>query len=83
MVAPLTELTKKNTEWEWGEDQKRLYQGLIEALTGNTILAYPRVNDRDWIVDTDASGRALGAVQIQDGEERVIKYASKKSLWNR
>ena len=56
------------------------YKGLIEALTGDTILAHPRVNDGGWIVDTDASGKALGAVlsQIQDGRERVIRYASKK-----
>jgi hypothetical protein len=40
---------------------------------------HPLVDEEDWIVDTDASGYALQAVlsQIQDGQERFIRYASK------
>ena len=80
MAAPLTELTKKAVRWQWGGLEEKAYQSLIKALTGDTVLAHPRVDQGGWIVDTDASGQALGAVlsQIQNGQERVIRYASKK-----
>ena len=47
-------------------------------LTTSPILAYPQ-RDVDFILDTDASKSAIGAVlsQEQDGKERVIAYASK------
>ena len=41
------------------------------------ILAYPNATDI-FILDTDASGTAMGAVlsQLQDGDEKVISYES-------
>ena len=41
------------------------------------ILAYPNATDI-FILDTDASGTAIGAVlsQLQDGDEKVISYGS-------
>ena len=41
------------------------------------ILAYPNATDV-FILDTDASGTAIGAVlsQLQDGDEKVISYGS-------
>jgi hypothetical protein len=79
MATPLHDLTKKNTPWTWGPVESEGYRSLVVALSGDTILAHPRVNEEGWIVDTDASGYALGAVlsQVQDGKERVIRYASK------
>lgn len=52
---PLTELTKKKVAWKWGEEQDNAYKELIEALTGETILAHPRVDKGGWIVNTEAS----------------------------
>jgi hypothetical protein len=58
------------------------YRRLIEALIGDTVLAHPLVEEEGWVLDTDASGYALGAVlsQVQGGQERVIRYASKTLL---
>ena len=41
------------------------------------VLAYPNADD-PFILDTDASGTAIGAelIQVQNGEERVIVYGS-------
>jgi hypothetical protein len=79
MATPLHDLTKKNVPWKWGQEEREGYRGLIEALIGDTVLAHPLVEEEGWVLDTDASGYALGAVlsQVQGGQERVIRYASK------
>jgi len=47
-------------------------------LTNSPVLTLPQ-NDCQYILDTDASEHGIGAVfaQIQEGEERVIAYASR------
>ena len=42
------------------------------------VLAYPNAKDQ-FILDTDASDLAIGAVlsQVQDGKEQPISFASK------
>lgn len=49
-----------------------------QCLVNAPILAFPTENDT-FVLDTDASHEGMGAVlsQIQDGEEKVIAYASK------
>ena len=48
-------------------------QSLKEALIEPVMLAYPQVDGGMFILDTDASGTAIGAVlsQVQNEEERV------------
>ena len=48
-------------------------------MTTAPILAYPRADGSEFILDTDASAYAIGAVlsQIQEGKERVIAYGSR------
>ena len=52
---------------------------LKQKLTTPPILAYPQFN-HPFIVATDASGTAIGAVLSQDveGEEKVIAYWSRQ-----
>ena len=79
-AEPLTRLLKKEIKFSWGDDQRIAFDELREALIKDPILSYPvRGEDNTFILDTDASLYAIGAVlsQIQDGEERVIAYASK------
>ena len=51
---------------------------LKTALTSSPLLSSPR-EEREFILDTDASFGAVGAVlsQMQEGEEKVILYYSK------
>ncbi len=51
---------------------------LKDALCNAPVLAFPDP-DVPYIVDTEASNLAIGAVisQVQDGEEKVIMYGSK------
>ena len=52
---------------------------LKSKLVTAPILGYPDVEGGTFILDTDASNEAIGAVlsQIQDGKEIVIAYASR------
>ena len=52
---------------------------LKEKLITAPIFAYPEVDGQKFILDTNASSFAIGAVlsQVQDGRERVIAYASR------
>ena len=60
LAAPLYHITGKKVEFEWGESQQAAFEALVCAL----ILAYPNMTD-DFILDTDASGTAIGAELIQ------------------
>jgi len=79
IVEPLQRLTRKDVQFEWGEEQQESLDKLKEAFCSAPILAYPDFELGNFIVDTDASNYAIGGVlsQVQDGEERVIMYASK------
>ena len=75
-AASLYEITGQK-DFIWGESQDKAFQDLKQAMVTSPVLAYPNSEDT-FILDTDASDRAVGAVlsQIQQGEERTIAYAS-------
>lgn len=79
MSHPLTELTKKNHPFQWTETEETAFQNLKNALMSPPLLAFPDFN-QEFVVQTDASGVALGAVlsQGQGPDERPIAFASKK-----
>ena len=72
-------LTSKNSKWQWTQECEDAFELLKGKLTTAPILGYPDVNGGEFVLDTDASNYAIGAVlsQIQDGDERVIAYASR------
>jgi transposase InsO family protein len=77
-AAPLTALLSKGRAFEWTQECQHAFDELKRALTNPPILALPQDNCQ-YILDTDSSAFAIGAVlsQVQDGETRVIAYASK------
>ena len=82
--APIQKLMKKNVKFEWGPEQQTAFETLKQKLLSAPILAYP-MDDCKYILDTDASNYALGAVlsQLQPDEngtlvERAISYYSKR-----
>lgn len=79
IAKPLTQLLKKETPFQWEGEQEQATQHLKEALCSSDVLIYPDYRD-DFIVSTDASGTALGAIlsQKRDGQERPISYASRQ-----
>ena len=78
IALPLIELTKKGVPFEWSEACELAFDKLKRLLTESPILGYPR-DEGALYLDTDASNFAVGAVlsQVQDGQEKVLAYASK------
>ena len=78
IAAPLHALTGKNARFYWSENCQEAFDVLKERLVSAPILAMPKDEGEYWL-DTDASNFSIGAVlsQVQDGEERVIAYASR------
>jgi len=78
IAAPLHQLTSVNSKFKWDLGCQLAFDTLKERLTNTPILALPTEED-PYVLDTDASGYAIGAVlsQIIDGKERVIAYASR------
>ena len=78
VAAPIIELTKKGQAFLWQEAQEQAFRELKEKLISASILGYPRPGGK-FILDTDASQCAIGAVlsQEQDGREVVIAYGSR------
>ena len=74
----LSSMIKNENKFVWTEETKSAFYELRTLLTKSPVLALPQ-KDGQYILDTDASHNAIGAVlsQIQDGEERVLYYASK------
>ena len=80
MIAqPMTDLTKDNVPWCWGEDQEKAFAQLKIAMTTAPILIFPDF-EREFILTTDASLVAVGGILQQDHGRGLqpIAYSSKK-----
>ena len=79
LACPLTRLTSKDITFRWDDAAQAAFEALKEALCSAPILSFP-LEDGYYVLDTDASDIGIGAVlqQVQNGEERVLAYASKK-----
>lgn len=80
ITAPITDLlTKENKKFQWTKEAEEAFLELKSVLTSAPILGNPDFN-KQFIIESDASDRALGAalVQEQEGVTRVISYFSKK-----
>jgi hypothetical protein len=78
VAKPLSDLTSKDAPFIWTSAQQTAFETLKKRLVEYPILA-PPTEDGQFIVDTDASNYAMGAVlqQEQGDQTRVIAYASK------
>ncbi|KAL0158778.1 hypothetical protein M9458_046854, partial [Cirrhinus mrigala] len=76
--APLRDLTKKGTSWQWGDTHKQALQQLKDALASATTMSYfDPTKDTELVVDASPVG--LGAIlsQMQNGQKCIIAYASR------
>ncbi|GBG70698.1 hypothetical protein CBR_g7997 [Chara braunii] len=79
LAAPLTDLTRLDTPWEWTDECKAAFRNLKHVLTHYEVLKLPDP-DKPFIVTTDASQYGIGAVLTQqEGPKlRPVEYMSKK-----
>ncbi|GFT72303.1 retrovirus-related Pol polyprotein from transposon 17.6 [Trichonephila clavipes] len=77
IARPLHKLTEAKQKFIWTFDCNNAFNKLKDALTSAPILAYPEIG-KQFILDTDASHKSIGAILSQDidGQERVIAYFS-------
>ena len=68
----------KKSPFEWTDSQQKAFEALKEKLTNPPVLAYADYRCQ-FKHHTDASSTGLGAVlyQNQDGQDRVVSYASR------
>jgi hypothetical protein len=79
--APITELTKEQVKFEWASAHQAAFVALKNAMQTAPVLALPDPK-LPFVVHTDASGFAIGAVLMQDHGKGLqpIAFLSKKML---
>ena len=77
-AKPLFNLMKKGVSFCWSHEQQESFDALKLCLTSSPILGLP-LDEGKFVLDTDGSGFAVGAVlqQWQGPDLKVIAYASK------
>ena len=79
IAAPLNKLTKKGVIFQLSVECQKAFDTLKSGLVSAPVWGYPNSYDTIYI-DCDAFSVGTGAVlsQLQNGQERVIAYFSKR-----
>jgi RNase H-like domain found in reverse transcriptase/Integrase zinc binding domain len=75
---PLYELTHKKNAFEWNDKHQEAFHKIKQLITNAPLLKIPSLR-KPFVIATDASAVALGAVLSQDynGKEHPISFASR------
>ncbi|QRV96805.1 Retrotransposable element Tf2 protein [Ceratobasidium sp. AG-Ba] len=79
IARPLHDLTKKETKFEWSQECQQAFEEIKKRVCENPVLIHPDP-EKPFILETDASGVAIGAILSQRGEDgylHPIAYLSK------
>ncbi|CAI7870949.1 unnamed protein product [Closterium sp. NIES-53] len=78
IASPLTDLLRKGVDFDWGPAHQQAFEQIKQSLTSSPTLSYPDPT-RPYAVVTDASDRAIGALNypIHDKEALAIIHAYK------
>ncbi|HVX00319.1 MAG TPA: reverse transcriptase domain-containing protein, partial [Candidatus Babeliaceae bacterium] len=81
IASPLSELLQKTPRFEWKEAQQNAFDILKRAISSAPILIAPD-DTKPYVVNTDASGYAVGAALSQDQGRGLqpVAFMSKKML---
>ena len=73
IARPLTELTKKEAQFQWGEGEQKSLEDLKQAFTQAPLLAQFNPSNPIWI-ETDASDYAISGIISQKNENDEHKH---------
>ena len=79
LLKPIYDLTRKGRQFIWGEEQQKAFDEIKQRLQRPPVLHLP--NKHGWFqLYSDTSKFATGSMlyQIQNGQPRLIAYASKR-----
>jgi hypothetical protein len=74
IARPLNDLTRKNYQWRWEMQQQNVFDELKCACSREPVLRTPDWN-KPFIMETDASGYALGVVITQEHKDGIHPIA--------
>ena len=79
LLKPIYDLTRKGRQFIWGEEQQMAFDKIKHRLQRSRVLHLPDRHGQFQLY-SDTSKFATGSVlyQIQNGEPRLIAYASKR-----
>jgi len=80
ITTPLSSLTRKEKEWEWGDKQQGVFDTLKTAMITQPILQHFNP-ERAVTIETDASDYAIGAICLQRDDNGIlhpVAYYSRK-----
>lgn len=75
LLAPLTDLTKKDVKFHWGSREQAAFDAIKAVISKETLLSFPDFN-KPFHIWTDASDYQLGAVIMQD--DKPLAFYSRK-----
>ena len=78
IARPLNALTKKDQAWQWTAEHQKAFELLKAQVTSEPILTHLEL-DKQFELEVDASGFAIGAVLLQkkeDNRQHPIGYYS-------
>jgi hypothetical protein len=78
-VELLLVLLRKGNKWNWIQELQQAFEILRSKFATNIHLVHS-CQDKDWIINTDASGFAIGSVLIKEGDNggyNIISTASR------
>ncbi|QRV83345.1 Retrotransposable element Tf2 protein [Ceratobasidium sp. AG-Ba] len=79
IARPLHDLTKRDTRFEWSQECQQAFEEIKKRVSQDPVLIHPDP-DKPFILETDASGIAIGAILSQRGEDgylHPVAYLSK------
>lgn len=77
LAGPLNFLSKKGVTFNWTHECQKAFESLKQALMKPPVLQYPDFSENNkFILRTDASGYALGAVLL-NSNDKPVAYASR------
>ncbi len=82
IMQPITRVTKKETPFAWGQEQKESFNTTLAAVADSILCIYPNPN-RPFVIHPDTSQKcAMGAMlaQVQDRVEQIVSTFCPKPL---